>query len=823
MFFTNLYENNIELPGVLYYNILMHIQQTGFIVHAFTSPDKIKIFLVGRLEQGDTFAIIEDRFKSFFYIRKSDIGQVKGHEASFGFQIRESGYRTMDEEPCVMLIFNSHNNLITYAGQLKRRGIRTYEADIKQVDQFMLRNEIHGAVHIEGEARAGTYVDHVFINPGVTPTPRIGSLSLLALDIETDVKTNGIRAVSLVGVDNAKGKTLNTVLFVGDPGTPEFEGYGDEPALLHAFAKRVMDFDPDIITGWNVIDFDFKVIAERFKVNAIPLALGRSREPAVFLDANNTRKNKVIIQGRQVIDAMWLVRSSPDKYSDYRLETVAGELLHEGKDVAESGSEKLLILDELYYDNPEAFCRYCLKDSQLVIRILEKTGLIDLTVKRCMLTGIGPDRAWTSIQPFEHLYTEHLHRRGYVAPTFGVDALPVERSKGGLILAPEPGLFDNVFVFDFKSLYPSIILTFNIDPLSFTGPSHLIKDRSALITAPNGACFKRSKGILPEIIARFFKNREDAKKDGDRIASYVYKILMNSFYGVLGTGGCRFASSYFAGAITSFGQSILNWCKDKLTDKGFHIIYGDTDSIFVDAGKPAGTDLPVLLDRAKEIAGVINTELGAYIENKYKVASALELEFEKVYKKFFIPPLRTAYFDDAARGRSKGYAGVTYEADASSEDIRPDLIEVKGMEAVRRDWTDLSHDFQRTLLDYVFHDQKDQVIKDYVQATIKKLKKGDYDAKLVYRKALRKPVRHYTKTHPPHVKAALLLDKSDQKGVIEYVMTRNGPQPAKAVSAPIDYSHYINKQLKPIAEAFMFLVSYDPDELFDESGDRYLF
>ncbi len=147
-------------------------------------------------------------------------------------------------------------------------------------------------------------------------------------------------------------------------------------------------------------------------------------------------------------------------------------------------------------------------------------------------------------------------------------------------------------VFDFQSLYPSIIRSFNIDPLSHV-PRRKVDDlpeaeREQLIRAPNGACFSRETAILPELMDRFFEERRKAKERGDEVASFVYKIIMNSFYGVLGADGCRFAGSDLAGAITSFGHHLMSWCKAFLERQGYRVLYGDTDSLFVTEQSASG-------------------------------------------------------------------------------------------------------------------------------------------------------------------------------------------------------------------------------------------
>ena len=149
------------------------------------------------------------------------------------------------------------------------------------------------------------------------------------------------------------------------------------------------------------------------------------------------------------------------------------------------------------------------------------------------------------------------------------------------MLEPEPGLWRNVLVFDFKSLYPSLIRSFQIDPLGHVDDPSPGDD---LIRAPNGAAFRREPGILPGLLDELFPRREAAKAAGDKVASHAIKILMNSFYGVLGTRACRFHRPAIAGAITAFGRDLLLWTKARCEALGYRVLYGDTDSLFVLSG-----------------------------------------------------------------------------------------------------------------------------------------------------------------------------------------------------------------------------------------------
>src|SRR5207245_7058565 len=139
---------------------------------------------------------------------------------------------------------------------------------------------------------------------------------------------------------------------------------------------------------------------------------------------------------------------------------------------------------------------------------LAKARLIELAVRRSLLTGMPLDRVGASIASFDFLYLGELRRRGRVAPTVGREAAEIEPTLGGAVLEPAPGLYENVLAFDFKSLYPSLIRTFNLDPLGLVAePAPGVPAPGAaegLIRAPNGACFRREPGILPELLKDLF-------------------------------------------------------------------------------------------------------------------------------------------------------------------------------------------------------------------------------------------------------------------------------------------------------------------------------
>jgi DNA polymerase-2 len=678
--------------------------------------------------------------------------------------------------------------------RLGEAGLMVRGLERARASDALLALGLTGPVVIRGVPAPGHRVDVVFVDPELVPAAAAPPLAWLALDIETD------RAGAVVAASLAGPRGPGEVHLVGPPlPSSNVVCHASEPALLAGLAERLRARDPDVVTGWNVIDFDLRILADRCRAHGTPFDAGRI-PGGLTVRARAGGRPTADVPGRAVLDAMRLVRASGRRLDDFSLDGVAHAVLGEGKTVSLRGEAKVEELERLRREEPERFCAYCLRDSELVLEILAKTGLDALTARRAALTGVSLDLAWTSIPAFERIYGTALRARRVVAPERN-DA-DVSGAAGGVVLEAEAGLFPNVLVFDFRSLYPSLMRTFHIDPLAHARAE--ARPRPGDIIAPNRARFDRTEGILPDILARYAHEREAALQAGDETAAYVYKILQNSFYGVLGAQGCRYARSELAGAITSFGQHFLRAARDWFEARGHHVLYGDTDSVFVLSGLGDSTGHGELSRLGGALAEALNQHLAERIRRDFDVASHLVMRCEKIYRRFFISRLRGDSSPEG-RGRGKGYAGLLLSADGSTE------VEVRGMEAVRSDFTPLARRFQVELLRRLFAGEPEAALRGFCLETVARLARGELDAELVYRKALRRAARDYD-SQTPQVRAARLLGWSDRRGRVDYVMTRAGAEPIEARSgSPLDYAHYRDRQLLPIAQSIASAVGMSAD------------
>ncbi|MDA3938177.1 MAG: DNA polymerase II [Spirochaetia bacterium] len=778
--------------------------QKGFILtrSARDTNGKCELNYYGRSDS-DSFKIIINAHRPLFFIRRdSEIPELKGMER------RPVELQSFSDTNVDALYFESLNYFYDVRRILKDRQIQMFESDVRPADRYLMERFINGSVEIEGRANTKNGIT-IWSNPKLIPSSEVPALKWLSIDIETEpIKqfgNNGLLYSIAIHGNYWKDEIKKVLVLKEDykqvknktaPGIEKsvIEYYNNEKDLIKTFLKFVQIYDPDLLIGWHVIGFDLKFLSDKCKALNIPFALGRGTKNTVI----NERRSGMFsadIEGRVVIDGPQTLRSAFYKFDDFKLETVAMDILGRGKDITPD-KDKLAEITWRFNNDKPALARYNLEDCILVSEIYQKTGLIEQLKTRSLITGLPMDKVNMSVAAFDHLMLPAIHRKGRVAYDTD-DVIPGGSAAGGHVFTSLPGLYHHVVVLDFKSLYPTIIRTFFIDPLSLNVALHEEKNEySNIVTTPTGHSFSRSEHILPEFLTEMMEKREHAKKEKNPYLSQAIKILMNSFYGVMGTTGCRFYHPNLPSAITETGQWILKKTAAFLRDKGYQVIYGDTDSVFVCLKEDEFLN-PMIA--GKLLQKIVNEYFDKAIKDEYKVESKLEMEFEKHYPKFFLPAMRSS-----KEGARKRYAG--YLKDGS--------IEFKGLEVVRSDWTPLAKKFQFKLFERFFREMD---VSEWIKFFIQELKNGKLDNLLAYRKKLTRKAEDYTKITPPQIKAARLEDPDNQKNLkeISYIMTSTGPVPVSMEPTDIDYNHYIEKQIKPLADGVLFAIDLSFDEIIE--------
>ncbi|MBC3199405.1 DNA polymerase II [Pseudomonas poae] len=696
--------------------------------------------------------------------------------------------------PVLGLYTRQHRQAMDLEKRLRTAGVDVYEGDVRPPERYMMERFITAPVWFGGTPDA----DGTLLDAQMKPAPDYRPpLKLVSLDIETTAQGD-LYCIGLQGCGERQ------VYMLGPPNNTcavDFKlGYCDTRAqLIEALNLWLATHDPDAIIGWNVVQFDLRVLHEHAQRLNVPLMLGRGDEPMAWREHGSRNHYFAAAAGRLIIDGIEALRSATWSFESFSLENVAQTLLGEGKDIS-TPYQRMDEINRMFAEDKPALARYNLKDCELVTRIFAKTELLKFLLERASVTGLPADRNGGSVAAFTHLYLPLMHRQGFVAPNLGDK--PPQASPGGFVMDSRPGLYESVLVLDYKSLYPSIIRSFLIDPVGLVeGLKH--PDDSDSVEGFRGARFSRTRHCLPAIVARVSEGREVAKRERNAPLSQALKIIMNAFYGVLGSSGCRFFDTRLASSITLRGHEIMRQTRALVEAQGYEVIYGDTDSTFVWLGSAHSQEDASRIGQA--LVAHVNEWWRAHLQTAFGLHSALELQFETHFTRFLMPTIR-----GAEEGSKKRYAGLVVRTDGSEEMV------YKGLETVRSDWSPLARRFQQELYQRVFHRQPHQdYIRDYVRRTLS----GEFDELLIYRKRLRRRLDDYERNVPPHVRAARLADDYNDRlgrprqyqrgGWISYVISVNGPEPLEVRQAPIDYDHYVTRQLQPVADAILPFVNDD--------------
>jgi DNA polymerase-2 len=758
----------------------MHKQIEGFILSGYSIDldDRLMLKIYGQSDHG-SFLVTTDQFRNYFFVERKHSTSLKNLDGTWVEKIECKNQRELRAQ----------------SKHFESTGFRTFEADVRPLERFLMDNAIYAQVSISGPAvlKNGLLC---FANPQIKKGHYYPTCKIMSFDIETG--KDG-RLYSLAYSFRSSSINEDKVFMLGsnnssahsrDDASLEVNFLSTEKNILESFAQATNRLDPDIFTGWNVIGFDFSFLEKKSKELKYPLVLGRGTRP---LEMYKTIRGEwsTNLEGRVIIDGPWSLKSNFFSYESFKLNNVAKIVLGEGKDIDEDEThDKWGEIERRFREDKMSLARYNLKDAQIVLNIFEKLKLIDLLLNRSLISGLLLERVGGSTASFDHFYLPALHEFGYVAPNVA-DVFWSKQSKGGFVLNPKVGVHKNVLVVDFKSLYPTIIQTFFIDPLSRT------EQKTNSLGTPVGILFCRNQHILPGKIKELLDRRASAKMQKNSNLSQAIKILMNSFYGVMGSSGCRFYHEDLPDAITGSGQWLLKSVISFLEEIGFQVLYGDTDSLFVQL---SSNQEYLEYSKAKNVGDLlvkkINDFLFVKLKDEFMVESKLEIQYDKFFKQLILTSTR-----GEGEGAKKRYAGLMLLE--TMEGIKEEMV-LTGMEYVRSDWSPLARKFQFELIRRVFYGED---IHSYILSVLQDLELKKLDDSLVLSKRLTKPLEDYVKNIPPHARAAKIL--YEELGIVkrrpEYVMTLRGAIPIELPHADIDYDYYINRQIAPIADSILSL------------------
>jgi len=764
--------------------------------------------------------VIVNRQQPVFFIRQQDMVLAKELLISFaGVEIKPLELKSFENDAIVGIYFNSQQQFYRGRDILQQNAIRCFEADVRAAERFLTERYLTGpvAIHIDKPA-------DVLVNPRITPDDYQPDLKLMSFDIETDFSTDDLFSIAFVTEEYKRvlmiGERDAAADGVADDDSP-IEYLADETALIKRFLEWVTLTDPDVFIGWNVINFDFRFLQKKCDQLKINFTMGREQSSIVWRKSHDeSGRYFLVIPGRVVLDGIDTLKSATYSFASFSLESVGNELLGRGKLIHDDLSKqdihdplfKAKEIRRQFNEDKPSLAAYNLEDCQLVWDIFEKADLVNFSIERARLTGLEMDRVGGSVAAFDNLYLPRLHRKGYVAPNIG-DYESSLSAPGGYVMNSQPGMHDSVLVLDYKSLYPSIIRTFNVDP--YARIAALQEAESDTIPGFDGARFSKTEYILPDIIKELWQARDKAKRDNNKALSQAIKIIMNSFYGVLGTPGCRIHDSRLTSSITKRSHELIQHTVNLIEDEGYSVIYGDTDSVFVSLNR--AVDNASADSVGNYLVAMINNYWKEYLADAFAIESCLEMEYETHFCKFFMPTIR-----GSVKGSKKRYAGLVLDSAGKQRLI------YKGLETVRTDWTEMAREFQQELYQRIFNEQPYEA---YIRSTVNALKAGKFDHQLVYRKRLRQKLSDYQKNIPPHAQAAIkaeqffaeknLPSRYKRAGWIKYVITVNGPETLECHTSALNYEHYIEKQLTPIADTILAALGSSMEAIFQDQYELF--
>ncbi len=473
-----------------------------------------------------------------------------------------------------------------------------------------------------------------------------------SFDLETSIQTNRILCAAAV-IDRGGERS-------------EHSFRGEEADIMEGMTKLLRLEDPDFITGYNIDNFDLPRMEERMDVLSGRSSVdkealyGWGRVPMLQSQSDRRKfpkrqQNRVWrIPGRVPLDAWWQVRQTlrPERES---LRYVSKLLWPEDEEMHKLDVDASQ-MDREWAERPDEVLEYCVRDTILPLDILDRLQSVARkeALASVSLTTVETASVGTTSQWIDSLVIRLADRTGVAVPTTISGPRRRDQIAGGYVHEVDAGISPWIVVLDFKSMYPSIMISSNICSTTLVRDDSLDDSHSVSPTTETRYLSKDERlGLVPRLLEQLMSSRDQhktalavARESGDEAEAflqdqlqYAVKILMNSFYGV-------FASSFYRFTHPDLGASITEWARHNIrkiiTDletEGYDVVYSDTDSIFVRA--PVDADAPI--NKPEESSSEFESwnqarnetiRFGERLAERFTKEGA-ELEFETALSAFF--------------------------------------------------------------------------------------------------------------------------------------------------------------------------------------------
>ncbi len=805
-------------------------------VDYFTESSNLFVRLSARGADGKFYEILDDSFKPYFYFlpninfdikNLSDENFIKrsGIDKIVGFE-KQNKMLLGKEVEIYKIILNIPMQVPKLSTYLSSFG-SCYEYDISFAKRYVIDKEIPQFIlsRIKYKNKKGKFmlnsVEKLNIEEQLKESKlKDIQLNILCFDIEVynpfgapRINIDPVIMISYLYISN--GKKGSGIITTKKINKPFIEYIENEKLMIQRFIELINELDIDIITGYNSANFDIKYLLDR--ANHLKMEFDISR----FHDGTRLERHglveRVKLSGRIHIDAYLVVKFIATvgaaeyilKLNSYTLKNVY-EAISKKKKIAVEKKDIYKLWDGNEEDL-ENLAEYNMNDSEALFEVYNTFIPIMIELTRITNDLISDVAVSTTGQLVEFLLINYSHKTNSIVLNKPNEKEINERMlnpiEGAYVKTPDPGIYNSIVVFDFRGLYPSIIISHNIDP------SMLCNDCKDYHESPIGVKFRKDmKGIIPTILEILVNQRMSVKKaykkDPNNIAlgsrSQALKILANSVFGYLGYARSRWYSRDCAASITAYGRYYIHQTIEFAEEQGFKVLYGDTDSVML-----------LMNNKSKEDALTFMKSLNA------KLPSSMELELEDFYKRGVFVGKKV---NKEEKGAKKKYALLS----------ESNKIKIRGFELVRRDWSKIARETQQKVLESILNEGSKEEAIEIVKNIINKVRNNEIPlSDLAINTRLRKGMNSYDARSPELTAAKKAVDagfrtKDEIEGVvISYIITKHGNTTSdkaelEGIAKDYDPEYYINKQIIPATMRILKELGIEESELSNGGKQKKL-
>ncbi|MDE1833193.1 MAG: hypothetical protein KGH58_02120, partial [Candidatus Micrarchaeota archaeon] len=583
-------------------------------VDYLTKGEETMLRLTVKSRDGRSYEIFDRSFKPYFYLEPrvpKTPEEIAAVSALDGERLVRPAKVLRDKReiagrPTELFKIYAHNpsNVPKLSSAMSQYGT-CYEYDIPFAKRYSVDNDLMPLAYYKMRARES---DGMLFLESIedVPDPSEFAPNVMCFDIEVynpivipRPMVDPVIMISYLAITNAG--TTHKVITWRDVGNPDAIVVKDEREMFNTFMKTVRELDIDIIVGYNSANFDIKYLLDRARAIRIDFNISRF-EGSTKIERHGL-VDKVKIGGRVHVDMYLVVRfvavvgASENilKLNRYTLKSVYEAI---------TGTKQFIVdADNIakMWDGDKGqlqdLARYSLADAQSLRVVYESFIPIMVELSRVSYNVLSDVCVSTTGQLVEFMLMRYARKFNEIIPN-KPDEQEIRKRlgepiEGAYVKTPEPGIYDKLVMFDFRGLYPSIIISYNIDPSSLCG------DCKDYYESPTGARFdKKRKSTIPTILKQLIDQRTEVKKAYKKDPANIFlgsrsqalKILSNSFYGYLGYARSRWYSKDCAASVTAYGRQYIKDVMASSESGGMKVIYGDTDSLLMLLGDKTKDD-----------------------------------------------------------------------------------------------------------------------------------------------------------------------------------------------------------------------------------------